>query len=429
MNLFPRMLGGFVAFVIAVVVAWIFVPPLRYAPVCAPVEAWAIDHGWVKVDTADWGYLKLRSGSYGLAPLRDLERHGSTPQIRRTAVAVQLQYVAKGDTQSAAGVSPPPSDHETRFDELHMPSDAKTLPGAAAVPADFWPDWQYRATCPMPPQSLHEQDTCTLRMIDLTGDGQPEIVTERKVTGDEATYPKPIVRYVWQVYVRKAGAWNLGPSLQSCAADPATQDTAQPQVSATGYDWVNIDGRDVNFFSSALCDSTDNTVTDPHDHFGDLPGETVRMLRVPVLFPYQDYIPADFFTALRAGAISLSPTPAPLSGVKPHATYAGLPPCFGSQNILDCTAIVADLDHDGHEDVIIVSREPAPGIPGRHMATLFMNHQGHWQVVANRAVCMPDNLYKSKIHVMPSGWHAAMFAGRPYVPDDGTDDCTTRPRM
>jgi hypothetical protein len=64
------------------------------------------------------------------------------------------------------------------------------------------------------------------------------------------------------------------------------------------------------------------------------------------------------------------------------------------------------------------------------MATLFMNHQGRWQVVANRPVCMPENLYAAKIHVTPSGWHAAMFAGRPYLPDDGTDNCTgTQPQM
>jgi hypothetical protein len=64
------------------------------------------------------------------------------------------------------------------------------------------------------------------------------------------------------------------------------------------------------------------------------------------------------------------------------------------------------------------------------MATLFMNRGGHWQVIANRAACMPDNLYKSKIHVTPSGWHAAMFAGQPYLPDDGTDNCPAgQPRM
>ena len=409
MTLFQRVFGGFVALVIAVVVAWIFVPPLRFGPVCAPVEAWAIDHGWVKVEDADWGYLKLRSGTYGLAALRDLERHGSTPQIQRAAVAVQL------------------ADHDFRFAELQLPSDAKTLPGAAAVPADFWPDWQYRAGCLMPPHSVHEQDTCALRMIDLTGDGRPEIVAERKVTGDEGVYPKPVVRYVWQVYVRKAGAWAQGPSLHFCAAVPATENTAPPQVSAKAFDRIDIDGREVNVFSATLCAKTDNTVTDPHDRFADVAGEATRMWRVPVLFPYQGYVPADFMTALHTGAISLMPTADPLSRFKTHITYAGLPPCFASHDILDCTAIVADLDHDGHDDVVIVSREPVPGLPGRHMATLFMNHQGHWQVVANRPVCMPDNLYAAKIHVTPSGWHAAMFAGRPYLPDDGTDNCTEAP--
>jgi len=413
MNLFQRVLGGFLALVIAVVVAWIFVPPLRFGPVCAPVEAWAIDHGWVKVENVDWGYLKLHSGTYGPAALRDLERHGSSARIRRTAVAVQLQHLAKGDA--------------LRFDALHLPNDAKTLPGAAAVPADFWPDWQYRAGCLIPPHSVHEQDTCTLRMIDLTGDGQPEIVAERKVTGDEDIYPKPVVRYVWQVYLRKAGAWSLGPSLHLCAADPATQDTAPPQVSAKAFDRIDIDGLEVNFFSATLCTKTDNTVTDPHDRFADVAGEATRMWRVPVLFPYQGYVPADFMTALHTGAISLMPTADPLAQFKTHITYAGLPPCFASHDILDCTAIVVDLDHDGHDDVIIVSREPLPGAPGKHMATLFMSHHGHWQVVANRPVCMPDNLYRSKIHVTPSGWHAAMFAGRPYLPDDGTDNCTEAP--
>jgi len=428
MNLFLRVLGGFLALVIAVAVAWVFVPPMRFGPVCAPVEAWAIDHGWVKVEEADWGYLKLRSGEYGQAALRDLERHGSTPQIRRAAVAVELRYVGKGDVFWDAGGSRQLADHESRFAELQMPGDAKTLPGAAAVPADFWPDWQYRAGCMIPPSYTH--DSCTLRMIDVTGDGTPEVVAERKVAGDEGLYAKPIVRYVWQIYVRKAGAWTLGPSLHTCPADPATQDTAQPQVSAKAFDRIDIDGLEVNFFSATLCTKTDNRVTDPHDRFADVAGEATRMGRVPVLFPYQGYVPADFMTALHTGAISLMPTADPLSQSKVHVTYAGLPPCFASHDILDCTAIVADLDHDGHDDVVIVSREPVPGLPGRHMATLFMNHQGRWQVVANRPVCMPDNLYAAKIHVTPSGWHAAVFAGRPYLPDDGTDNCTgAQPQM
>ena len=424
MNLFLRMLGGFAALVVAVVLAWIFVPPLRYGMVCAPVEAWAIDHGWVKVETADWGYLKLRSGKYGQTALRDLERHGSTPQIRRAAVAVQLHYAGKGETVHTAGLSSPPLDHETRFDELAVPGDAKTLPGAAAVPADFWPDWQYRASCLMPPHSAREQDSCTFRMIDLNGDGQPEVVAERKVTGDDDMYVKPIVRYVWQVYVHKAGAWRQGPLLHTCAANLVTQDTAQPQVSTTAYDRVDVDGREVNFFGSALCSSAYNTVTDPHDRFSDVAGEATRIWRVPVLFPYQGYVPSSFMAALHTGAISLMATPDPISNVKPHTTYAGLPPCFASHDILDCTAIVADLDHDGQDDVIIVSRERVNGTANLHMATLFMNHQGRWQVVANRPVCMPDNLYAAKIHVTPGDWHGMMFADRPYLPDDGSDNCT-----
>lgn len=425
MTLFPRMLGGFVALIVAVVLAWFFVPPLRYGPVCAPAEAWMIDHGWVKVENADWGYLKLRSGADGLAALRDLERHGSTAGIRRVAVAVQLQYQAKGYVMQVGTYESPPRDHETRFDELHLPRDAKALPGAAALPADFWPDWQYRAGCMIPPSYTH--DTCTLRMIDLTGDGQPEVVAERKVVGDDEIYAKPIVRYVWQIYVRKAGAWTMGPSLHVCAADPATQDTAQPQASAKVFDRIEIDGREVNFFSPTLCTSIGNKVTDPRDRLTDVAGEATRIWRVPVLFPYQGYIPADFMTALHKGAISLMPTPGAQPEFSKHITYAGLPPCFASHDILDCTAIVADLDHDGHDDVIIVSREPAPGLPGRHMATLFMNRQGHWQVVANRAVCMSDNLYAAKIHVKPGGWRAAMFNGQPYVPDDGTDTCVDSP--
>jgi hypothetical protein len=320
---------------------------------------------------------------------------------------------------------------------LDIPGDAKTLPGAAAVPADFWPNWQYRAGCLKPPHNVpenasedaHEQDTCVLRMIGLSADGQPEVVAERKIAGDEEIYPKPMVRYVWQVYARKAGAWSLGPSLHSCAAESATQNTAPPQVSAAVFNRLDIDGREVNFFSSPLCTTTDNTVTDPHARFSDIAGEATRIWRVPVLFPYQGYVPNSFMTALHTGAISLMATPDPISNVKPHTTYAGLPPCFGSHDILDCTAIVADLDHDGQDDVVIVSREPVSGAPGRHIATLFMNHQGHWQVVANRLVCMPDNLYGSKIHVTSSGWHAMMFAGEPYLPDDGSDNCATNAVM
>ncbi len=406
MNLFLRMLGGFAAFVVAIVAAWIFVPPLRLGPVCAPVEAWAIDHGWIGVKTADWGYLKRHSGEYGRKALRDLERKGSTAEIRRTAVAVQLQ---KG----------------TRFDDLRLPSDAKTLPGAGAIPTDFWPDWQYRAECLMPPPGAHEQDSCALRMIDLTGDGQPEIVAERKIV----TYPRQTVSYVWQIYVRKGGHWRQGPSLHFWPADPATNNTAPPQVSSSAFDSLHVDGRELNFFSDTMWDKTDNTVADPRDRVADLPSEAVRMLRVPVLYPYQGYVPTEFFAALRNRAISLGPVYNPQSDAGAHPKYAGLPPCFASHDILDCDAIVADIDHDGHQDVVIVSREILPGAGGRRMATLMMMQRGRWQVVANRPVCMPANLYGAKIKVAPSGWHAILFAGRTYVPDDGTDDCEAAPRL
>jgi hypothetical protein len=147
-------------------------------------------------------------------------------------------------------------------------------------------------------------------MIDLAGDGKPQVVAERKVVGDdEGLYAKPIVRYVWQIYARKDGAWARGPSLHMCAADPAIQDTSQPQVSAKGFDHINIDGREVNFFSSTRCILTDNTVTDPQDRMTDVAGEATRVWRVPVLFPYQGFIPADFMKALHTARSALCRRP------------------------------------------------------------------------------------------------------------------------
>lgn len=76
-------IGLMLALAIIYLTSAFFVPAVRFGPVYAPVYALAIHLGLVDVKTADWGYLKLRSGETGTEALRWIERNSDlkTAQI------------------------------------------------------------------------------------------------------------------------------------------------------------------------------------------------------------------------------------------------------------------------------------------------------------------------------------------------------------
>jgi hypothetical protein len=140
-----RGLAAIVAVIISYGVIANYVPAARIAAICVPAEALAINLGLIPLERADWGYLKLRSGKAGLDALRDLEQHGATDKIRQTSAAVQNQWLEAGHVSRFGGGHlywEVVQEKETRYTELRMPLDGKTLGQDLmpdqVIPENFW---------------------------------------------------------------------------------------------------------------------------------------------------------------------------------------------------------------------------------------------------------------------------------------------------
>lgn len=410
-----------------------FNPTLRTRATVAG-QVWGLNLGIIKVKDADWGYLKLRSGTYGVEALRDLERHGATDQIKMAAVAVQTEWFEKGHHFDGSFFEEARTlDHETRFSELHMPKDGKLLrqdltPGQV-IPESFWQSRRFRTSCALPPPT--RESHCVLRMMDLSGDGRPEIVVETFSVGDPHDYAEPVVRLMWEVYSQHGDDWDFGIRYPFCEAAPGST----PKVLAN-MDMPRFNDQAADFFRGK-CWAEDNMSLDPVGQGKRAAGFADKLGDIAVVYPQGGQLPASLRDALAAGKVSataheqvkiqLVPPSARSPGftTDSHPFYAGYPPCFISYNAKGCTAIVADLDHDGMQDVVILDGEIRTGMEDYRIATLLMSHGGHWSVVASDPVCADDvpDIHKPSFSAKANAWLPVSFGGRILWPKDSMDKC------
>ncbi len=402
------------------------VPSLRIAAIWAPAEGWAINHGLIKLKDADWGYLKLRSGRQGLEALRYLEQQGATDDIRRTSAAVQLSYYAKGvDTDTGPHDYIQTTDHETRFNELRMPVDGKTLrqdllPGQH-IPESFWNSQRFRISCLLPPPNQGGGD-CRLSMADLTGDGQPEIIADSSTIGTWDEYPEPVVKHRLTVFQNHGTSWVPAAHLNLCRTYASKAGDGHFRVSNREVDMLWINGHAVNFFDN---DCVPNMPTETPAR--DLDAARAMPLFKIRLLPGSRPMPVSLATALSSRSIVLPPEsePRPINmPLKPR--FQGLPPCFSTLSPDACLAVVADIDQDGNDDVVILGQEVLHVVSDYRVATLFMVRNGRWTVISNHYVCAAKDEKPETLPVgfKPAHWRSLEFAGRLYLPDTPTDSCT-----
>jgi len=389
-------------------------------------EVVGINTGLVPLKDADWGYLKLRSGQAGLDGLADLEHNGARDDIRQTSAAVQQQWHEAGYTYTASSPHLGETfiqDHETRYSELRLPSDGKALPQNLLpdqhIPDTFWQAQQFHVGCLTPRETAGVTRTCTLRMIDVTGDAAPEIVAEGMAL-DTKEYAIPTYKAVWFVYAAKAKTWEYAGAYRFCEV-PAAQYHA-PSVSGS-FDLLTVNGRTIDFPGECYQDNTTRTpVTDVARAAAMAP----RIKDIPVRWPLGGQIPASLSEAVARKTIVLTDLlHVPYSAADTRPRYAGLPPCFQDHDATGCVAVVTDLDHDGRKDVILIGRTVNRDAKDYRVATLLLDTAGGWRVAANRAICAAsEDIDVAKFGVRASKWKPASIGGAPTMPeDDSADGC------
>ncbi len=399
-------------------------PSLR-TPAWVQAQVVGLNTGVLPVDRADWGFLKLRSGPAGLDALETLERHSPRTEVRRVAAAVDGQWYEKGHEFPCSFVCEDdgPLDHETRFSELRLPLDGMTLPRdllpGQAIPQDFWDDQRFHLGCPMPPKKWTRSETCTLRMADLTGDGHPEIIIDSRIDGLEDIYVRSVLHQGWTVYRQDKAGWTAAAHIRFREVDDAASPDAAPHVMTAPLDILWLDGHAVNFFCGRCSGSRLPTAG---AGMAAAAAMAPRLGQVPRL--YGGPVPDSLIKALAARKI----LPSRFDGLAARdasfimpTTVTNPPACFVSADPSACWIIVADIDHDGRDDVMVLDRKPVYENPDLRMATLMMQRGGGWQVVANRTICAGKG--EPSVAFRPSPWRPVEFDGRLYTPDDDDQTC------
>jgi hypothetical protein len=409
-----------------------YVPRARIAAICVPAEVLGINLRLIPLNRADWGYLKLRSGQTGLDALRDLEQHGATDKIRQTSVAVQDQWLEAGHLIPGGPFwGDTVQEKETRFSELRMPLDGKTLeqdltPGQA-IPERFWQTYRYRLQCLLPPANdKSTRSECRLSMADMNGDNQPEIILDNHVIGDLGTYIKPVARHrlvIYQIY----GAERKSFKMPLCPVVLEQIDRVNFKVSQQKFDMLWVNDHAVNFFNDD-CLIYENSAPTLTSGLNQAQAMAPLLTRIDLL-PSSKPIPLSLAIALANRSIVLPSSMEPpfIDQTEWGApSFQGLPPCFIAHDPDACMAMVADIDHDGRDDVIILDREIHKDVSTWRLATLLMVRQGNWTVVANHAACAEKdrNLEDSDVKLKPVIWRSIEFAGRLYLPGEPSDSCT-----
>jgi len=353
-----RGLAVIVVVIVAYGVTANYVPKARVAAICVPSEALGINLGLIPLDRADWGYLKLRSGKAGLNALRDLEQHGATDKIRQTSAAVQMQWFEAGHVTYWGG------DHlggsntqekETRFNELRMPLDGKALRqdllSGHQIPDDFWQAQRYRITCMLPPRSIAAGE-CVLRTAELTGSPPVEVILDTHTVGTKGEYVKSVVGHRLTVYQRIGTNWKVTvPHFRLCDEDQASASDGAFHLPPQKLDMLWINDHAVNFFNTD-CFSLENEVPASTTGMSRAQAMTALLTHIQLL-PSSKPIPSSLAAALANRSIVLSTATEPPMQEMALVGFQGLPPCFTARNPKACMAMVADIDHDGSDDVVI----------------------------------------------------------------------------
>jgi len=371
----------------------------------AAFEVWRLNQGWVSINAFDWGALKLRSGEYGLKALEDLKRHGSTDDIRITADAVLRSYVGANSMCGDA-----PCGKESNFRDFKPRPQAylfrtELLPGQK-LPHEFIIQTANNLleSCPI------RFFDCVLRMQDFNGDGQEEVYVEGTAhIHEDGTGPEDEVRRITIYSNDPQKGWEKFPRLLIVNYDAAKWPQRPFKVEHSDFDSVFIDGyafqlmgfRQYAPFTETSGQKPSNALMKPMAAF---------IGQVPVIYPKDGRIPANLADGLKRGVEFQTLSRNPLLRVdygSPRLSRPGRPQ-YSQPVVCDaanlCRAIVADLNHDGRDDIILITlpsnKDASP------VASLIMDEGKNWRLMSNVELCrniIPD-IDKAKIEFERAKW-------------------------
>jgi hypothetical protein len=144
--------------------------------------------GLVRPATFDFAFLRFRAGRPGVEALRQLAANTQGPEA--AAIAERAAKTLAATSPYDAGAAPPPVGAEERAENITV-----VYPTGAALPKSFFrQDWSVIQRERSLPRCLFEQAKCNAVLIDLDGDGHPEILlfdnTASAITGAFKTGPK-----------------------------------------------------------------------------------------------------------------------------------------------------------------------------------------------------------------------------------------------
>jgi hypothetical protein len=275
-----------------------------------------------------------------------------------------------------------------------------------------------------PPNYEYSKRECRLSMADLNGDNQPEIILDNQIIGTEGVFVKPAIEHRLMVYQKDGSEWKAIKINGLCAVDQASAHDTSLKIYAQKIDVPWINGHAVNFFNSD-CFVSENSVPASTSGLNQARFMALFLTQIKLL-PSSKPIPSSLAVALTNRSIVLPlGTEPPMREPMLQQEFQGLPPCFTSLAPKACMAMVADIDHNGSDDVIILDKEVRKDFSTWRLATLLMMRQGRWTVVANHAACAEESqkLEDLNVELKSATWRPIEFAGRLYLRDEPSDNC------
>ncbi|NML63139.1 DUF4153 domain-containing protein [Massilia sp. RP-1-19] len=158
------------AFVVLVMLLVLFSPLGDPARLSVANQMARLEAGKVPVDKFDFTYLRFEGERYGQAALEKLRAsaQGKDAQTVRDRIA---------EVQKLKGRGPRPEDFMARPAPVRLSAKARVWPKGSQLPASFLQtDLNLLAGSPYPACLRGEQGDCDIVLVDLTADGNPEIV-------------------------------------------------------------------------------------------------------------------------------------------------------------------------------------------------------------------------------------------------------------
>lgn len=384
---------------IAGVATWWF-PAVNPVQLSVAQQVWRLRSGHTTLRAFDWGYLKLRSGHYGMDALKALERPGARDDIRVAAASVRRYYFGAGQTWGP-GIDQT-IEQETVFSSMPEP-DGKSMPvellPGQAVPPDLMDDIRFDiGPC------HHREAQCKIKLRDANGDGQSEAL---------------FIQWVRvHVFARGGDGWTPVADGSACLEDEQDLIAGKFDLRPQHFDDIMIGGHRL-VLETGRCGllpwgnamAADFALQKPE------PG---KVAQARVLFPVGGRVPANFIKAIESGNFApdrlsgshftwtkAESAPYPPPNVAPY--QANMPHCPTSPPEGPCRVVLMDLDHDGQPEILAVPPAFSSNINAAryHDLTLFKFDGQRWHATAKGEICEEwGNLDKLTFAAVKPKWFA-----------------------